>query len=224
LNAAADLFNSAGIRGATVDAIAAKAGITKKTLYYHFRSKDDLVAASLCTNNLAEYESGKFAMPRHGSLTDLVKSMFADVACFAADPYWQGCAFTRAAFELAGMPGHPGVAAAKAHKSRLEDMFFQELASIGSIAARAIARRLILLLDGAITHSVVYHDPEYATEAGRLALELISSPVVRENRKGETITNVEGISWSELASPRGEGRSRQLGSGAVDFLAAGLVD
>ena len=31
----------------SVDAVAAKAGVTKRTLYYHFKSKDDLVAAYL---------------------------------------------------------------------------------------------------------------------------------------------------------------------------------
>jgi len=34
------LFYADGIRGVSVDAVAAKAGVTKRTLYYHFRSKD----------------------------------------------------------------------------------------------------------------------------------------------------------------------------------------
>ena len=45
--AAARLFYNEGIRAASVDAIAEKAGVTKKTLYYHFRSKDELIAAYL---------------------------------------------------------------------------------------------------------------------------------------------------------------------------------
>ena len=106
-------------------------------------------------------------------------SLFADIARFAADPRWQGCAFTRAAFELAGMPGHPGVAAAKNYKSRLEKKFFQELEFIGIGEARAASRRLMLLLDGAITHCVIFHDPEYAFEAGRLASELVSAAMAK---------------------------------------------
>src|SRR6185436_3387708 len=48
LIAAADgLFYGQGIRAVGVDAIAAAAGVTKRTLYYHFASKDDLVAAYL---------------------------------------------------------------------------------------------------------------------------------------------------------------------------------
>ena len=47
ISAASKLFYEDGIRGVGVDAVAAKAGITKRTLYYHFKSKDDLVAAYL---------------------------------------------------------------------------------------------------------------------------------------------------------------------------------
>ena len=45
--AADDLFYGEGIRRASVDPITARAGVTKRTLYYHFPSKDDLIAAYL---------------------------------------------------------------------------------------------------------------------------------------------------------------------------------
>ena len=47
LAAADELFYGEGLRSVSVDEISAKAGITKKTLYYHFRSKDELIAAYL---------------------------------------------------------------------------------------------------------------------------------------------------------------------------------
>ena len=47
ISAANALFYNDGIRGVSVDAVAEKAGVTKRTLYYHFRSKDELVAAYL---------------------------------------------------------------------------------------------------------------------------------------------------------------------------------
>ncbi len=42
--AATKLFYDEGIRSVGVDAVAAKAGVTKRTLYYIFRSKDDLAS------------------------------------------------------------------------------------------------------------------------------------------------------------------------------------
>ena len=47
LAAATALFYEEGVRAASIDAVAERAGVTKRTLYYHFASKDDLVAAYL---------------------------------------------------------------------------------------------------------------------------------------------------------------------------------
>src|ERR1700750_396416 len=49
--AASKLFYNEGIRAVSVDAVAEEAGVTKRTLYYHFRSKDDLVAAYLAARD-----------------------------------------------------------------------------------------------------------------------------------------------------------------------------
>jgi AcrR family transcriptional regulator len=51
VSAATKLFYGEGIRRVSVDAVAAKAGVTKRTLYYHFKSKDELVAAYLAARD-----------------------------------------------------------------------------------------------------------------------------------------------------------------------------
>jgi len=79
--AAARLFYNEGIRAACVDAIAEKAGITKKTLYYHFRSKDELIAAYLESRDqptLDLYARWFEAVP--GSAADKVRGLFAEFA------------------------------------------------------------------------------------------------------------------------------------------------
>src|SRR5436309_3369723 len=47
VDAATKLFYAEGIGRVSVDAVAEKAGLTKRTLYYHFKSKDELIAAYL---------------------------------------------------------------------------------------------------------------------------------------------------------------------------------
>src|SRR4030081_13665 len=47
LAAADKLFYSQGIRAVGVDTVAAEAGVSKRTLYNHYLSKDDLIAAYL---------------------------------------------------------------------------------------------------------------------------------------------------------------------------------
>ena len=47
LRTASEMFYRKGIRAVGVDSIAAEAGVTKKTLYEKFGSKDELIAAYL---------------------------------------------------------------------------------------------------------------------------------------------------------------------------------
>jgi AcrR family transcriptional regulator len=174
LEASVRLFDLEGVRGATLDAIAALAGVTKRTLYHHFRSKDDLIASFLSEGCMAERRDLLIAKQNAAGIDEMVERVFASVAHSAADPRWKGCLFTRAAVELAGLPGHPAIAAAKAEKNLIEQIFTVELHSIEIPDPQVWARRLIILLDGAISHSIVHHDPLYATEAGRMALELLT--------------------------------------------------
>jgi AcrR family transcriptional regulator len=81
IQAAEDLFYGEGIRAASMDAIAERAGVTKRTLYYHFRSKDDLVAAYLNARDeptLARYETWLDAT--RGTLADQILGFFNRLA------------------------------------------------------------------------------------------------------------------------------------------------
>lgn len=174
LDAAVLLFDTEGVRGATVDRIAATAGITKRTLYYHFRSKDDLIAAAL--EDRESSRDGVFdTILDRGELdaAQFVAAAFGQIAARARDIRWKGCAFTRAAAELAGLPGHPGVVAARRYKKEIERGLFERLTRDGVKQADTLARRLVILLEGAIMHGIVHHEPDYALEAGRAAQELI---------------------------------------------------
>jgi AcrR family transcriptional regulator len=176
LSAARELFYNEGIRAASMDAIAERAGVTKKTVYHHFRSKDDLVAAWLTALD-AEVRL-RYAIslgPIGRPFEERIHGLFARLAGLASDPRWKGCAFARAANELAGLPGHPGVAAAKAHRRRFEAWFEAELRVDGLADPARLARRLIILFDGAVTQSLLHHDPDYAVEAGEAAAAMVAA-------------------------------------------------
>ena len=79
LQAAGKLFQQDGIRAVSVDAIAEKAGLTKRTLYYHFRSKDDLIAAHLEARdqpNLALFK--RWFEEADGSMAEKIAAIFRD--------------------------------------------------------------------------------------------------------------------------------------------------
>jgi AcrR family transcriptional regulator len=68
LDAAYELFYRNGYARVGVDEVAARAKVTKRTLYYHFRSKDDLLAEVLncCQVIQPDKLRGRRRMSRHG--------------------------------------------------------------------------------------------------------------------------------------------------------------
>ncbi|HBR98559.1 MAG TPA: hypothetical protein DD979_14480 [Gammaproteobacteria bacterium] len=48
VSAARDVFHNQGFQASSVDAIAASAGVSKRTIYKHFPSKENLFIASVC--------------------------------------------------------------------------------------------------------------------------------------------------------------------------------
>src|SRR5664279_5747333 len=91
ISAASKLFYDQGIRAVSVDAVAEQAGLTKRTLYYHFRSKDDLVAAYLAGRdqpNLALFK--QWFAEKDDGLPAQVERIFRNLARSARHPKWKG--------------------------------------------------------------------------------------------------------------------------------------
>ena len=79
LDAAYALFWRQGFARVSMDEVAARAGVTKRTLYQHFRSKDDLMAAALSrTSELALERVKTFARPRNAIA--FIDQLFGDLA------------------------------------------------------------------------------------------------------------------------------------------------
>ncbi len=177
IEAAARLFYSEGIRAASVDAIAEKAGITKKTLYYHFRSKDELVAAYLQSRDQPTLDLyARWFDQTPGSAADKVRGLFAEFARSADTTKWKGCGFQRTAAELASTPGHPALKAGASHKKRFETWLADALSREGTRNAQAIARSIVVLLDGAAAVMLVHRDKAYVEAAGAVAATLVEPP------------------------------------------------
>src|SRR5262249_2460526 len=170
LTAASKLFYSEGIRAVSVDAVADKAGLTKRTLYYHFRSKDDLVAAYLAARdqpNLALFR--RWFEEADGALPSRVQAIFRQLARSASHPKWKGCGFLRTSAELANLPGHPAIRIGAAHKKKFEAWLREVFQDAGIGTASPLARRILLLLDGSFAVVQLHRDPTYMETAGEAA-------------------------------------------------------
>ena len=119
LDAAYGLFWRQGFLRVSMDDIAARADITKRALYQHFRSKDDLIAAALAHSSELAIERLR-GFPRPAKRDELIDSFFTELADGAAKPKWSGGGFTRVVVELADLRGHPARAIARQHKTAVE--------------------------------------------------------------------------------------------------------
>jgi AcrR family transcriptional regulator len=177
LKAANHLFYRAGIRPVSVDAVAEKAGVTKKTLYYHFRSKDDLVEAYLGSRDQPNLDLfARWFDETEGSLDEKVRAIFNNLAAAAKNRRWKGCGFLRTAAELVDTPGHPAVKIAGLHKKKLEAWLAEVIAADGRPDADLLARQVVLLLDGAFSTMLVHHDIAYIECGGDAAAVLLGRP------------------------------------------------
>lgn len=174
LDAANKLFYGEGIRAVSVDAIADAAKVTKRTLYYHFESKDQLIEGYLASRdqpNLALF--AQWFDAAEGSIAEKTAAIFYRVGENARHPKWKGCGFLRTAAELANMPGHPAVAVGAAHKKKFEAWLTERYAAAGLPNPAAVARSIVLLMDGAFSTILIHRDPEYAIAAGDTARAII---------------------------------------------------
>jgi AcrR family transcriptional regulator len=174
VSAANKLFYSEGIRGVSVDAVAAKAGVTKRTLYYHFRSKDDLVASYLAGRdqpNLALFR--QWFEEADGALPAKVEQIFRNLARSARHPKWKGCGFLRTSAELANLPGHPAIKIGAAHKKKFEAWLREVFEQAGIADPLQLARQVLLLLDGSFAVVLLHRDPSYMETAGQAAYSLV---------------------------------------------------
>ena len=183
--AASRLFYSEGIRSVSVDAVAAKAGVTKRTLYYHFKSKDDLVAAYLSGRdqpNIALFK--RWFAETHGDLADKTRGIFVHLARSARHPKWKGCGFLRTSAELANLPGHPAIRIGAAHKKKFERWMQDCFEAAGISDALRLARQIMLLLDGSFAVSLLPRDPSYIETAGDAAHVLVNNGTARSTAAG----------------------------------------
>jgi|SRR5690606_6329736 len=169
LAAASELFYQRGITAVGVDTIAVHSGVTKRTLYDRFGSKDALVVAYLQHRHddwWARWHARIADAPRPRALTAF------DSYAEDAHPSGRGCAFLNAAAELP--PSHPGFAVVRDHKQKVRDRLHALIAEDGNGAPSAVAEHVFLLLEGAVAHQGIDGSGARLATARRLAAQLLS--------------------------------------------------
>ena len=147
------------------------------TLYQHSDSKDPLLAVMLEMQH--ELAMAAFVGMIDRSKRDpkrLVETLFADLAAWSAVKEVGGSGFTRLAVELADLPGHPARRMARQYKAALERHWSDCLQGDGVPEAAAVAREILLLLEGTMVMILIHGDRSYTGAAARAAGRLLQSP------------------------------------------------
>ncbi len=166
--AAADrLFYRKGIRAVGVDAIAAEAGISKRSLYDTFPSKDALVVAYL-RQRIQPFDRSD-EPPAHQvlALFDRLHARF-EAAGF------RGCPFVNAVTEL-GEDCASARAIAAQYKADRRRHIADLLEQAGAAEPEVLASQIALLFEGAIAAMLVGQDASAATLARDAAAVLLEA-------------------------------------------------
>jgi len=169
IEAAVRRFYRDGFRNVGIDQVYSDVGISKTAFYKHFESKDDLMLAVLDAQNrwLQESLRGMIRLRGGDSPVGQLRALFDLVEQIIEGDDYHGCIFVNATMEFP-LPHDPAHVAAARAKRSFEDVVY-EIAQQGAPAdARAVARELCLIVEGAYVTRHVTGDPRTINVARQL--------------------------------------------------------
>jgi AcrR family transcriptional regulator len=172
LAAADELFYAEGIHTVGIDRILDRAGVAKATLYGVFGSKDELIRAYLELRSASRRERIEKRLERYEDPRDRILAVFEVLAERAAEPSYRGCAFVNASAE-GPQDGGKVRAVCTDHRAWLRGLFAALARELG--LADAVARRLVLLYDGAVVAASMDRNPAAITDARAMVETLLNA-------------------------------------------------
>ncbi|HEU4947493.1 MAG TPA: helix-turn-helix domain-containing protein [Kribbella sp.] len=174
LDVADRLFYERGIHAVGVDAIVAEADTAKTTLYSHFRSKDELVAAYLRRRCERWREHLDTELEAHGGpASERILLMYELLGQWFAEPGYRGCPFINAMAEFHG--DHPAAIVTRVHRQGLLENLARLSAEAGAPHPESLAAQLLLLYDAAMVAAYLDGDPGAAQTAKAAAAALLGA-------------------------------------------------
>ncbi len=181
IDAAMRVFYKQGFRASSLDDVLKEGGVSRMTLYNHFKSKDELIVAAMrrrdeiFRNRLMKFVESNARSPR-----DRIAAVFDFHEEWFAGEEFCGCMFINASSEFSGPDSAPRRLAAEHKRDIIR--YIRELCQAARInKPEEIAEKLNLLLEGAIVGARVLGQVEnggadpgaYARLAKGMALDLI---------------------------------------------------
>ena len=172
---AAELFHEHGITATGVDALSKAAGISKRTLYERFGSKDGLIVAAYDSLDLPVFQM--LTAPAEAASDEpreQLDGLFVQLEAMVQLPQFRGCPFVNASSELADAT-HPAHEVVRRHKDRLRRWILKRTRAAGAARPDQLSRQLMLLFAGAQSQALVQRSPRPVRDARRVARTLVDT-------------------------------------------------
>ena len=166
------VFYDGGFYAIGMDRVAKETGVSKTSIYKHFRTKEDLILATL---RLRDEQFRNWLVRRIEALArdprGRLLAIFDALDEWFREPGFKGCMFVKASAEFQNR-SHPIHAASAEHKRILVQYFTDLATAAGASDPEALAQQLLILKEGAI---VMAHlgDPDIIAPATRTAAETV---------------------------------------------------
>ena len=168
-------FYRNGFHATGMDMLVAETGISKTSMYKHFRTKEDLILAVL---RLRDERFRNWLYRRMEDLADTPRerliAMFDALAEWFGEPGYKGCMFIKASSEYQDV-GHPIHKQSADHKRMLESHMTELAERAGLSDPGVVARQLLLLKEGAIVTAHLGHTSDPARDAKAAAIQLVDA-------------------------------------------------
>src|SRR3954468_318143 len=171
LDAADRLFYLEGVQAVGIDRLLAEADAAKASLYQHFGCKDQLVASYL-ERRTADARAHIEAYLADTPPSQRALKFFDWVVVWTESKDFRGCPLQHAVSELTDA-AHPARAIAHGQREWFKARLLEWSMAAGVKDAKAIARALIVLFDGAVAGSEV-DGPQRARDARWMAKKLLA--------------------------------------------------
>ena len=143
-------FYAGGFHAIGMDRLAKETGVSKTAIYKHFRTKDELILATL---RLRDEQFRNWLVRRVEALADNPKdqllAIFTALGEWFDEPEYQSCMFIKASSEYQDH-GDPIHQTAADHKKLLLKYFTNLADKAGLCEPEQVARQLLVLKEGAI--------------------------------------------------------------------------
>lgn len=171
------VFDQLGFHATGMDLLSSKIGMSKTSIYNHFRTKEDLIVEVLRLQD-EQFRNWLFrrmydlGTANHGGPREQLLAMFDALGEWFAHENFNGCLFLKASGEYSDQT-HPIHQQAMEHAEMLEIHILALVKKAKLRLPDMIARQLLLLKDGAISSAQVGHTKSASKDAKYAAQSLI---------------------------------------------------